>query len=283
MRDFKEARLFSSVPLSLSASFPEELEVSEDCQDLLHDFGQKYASLANCLVSNARPVKVCQNCYSEFNSFQDIYSNISTWMGPGNVSCQDTLLRSDRLMLLYNLYSGVEDIWQTSECTNCLSEDQKLVSNTTHYFIDCLNQSLTCFEKYKQGNHTELCVECRSLYRILNELYSGMSKNKTLCIDVEDAMNMTRRLWSKTFNCLLKREENVPVIVVSGFMLFLPIIFYLSNFLHSEQKKRKLIHLKQNQNAPTAPKPCSKITPLHSQICFLKLVLIFLTLLQKLS
>lgn len=55
-------------------------------------------------------------------------------------------------------------------------------------------------------------------------------------------MNVTRRLWSKTFNCSLKREENVPVIAVSSFMLFLPIIFYLSNYLHSEQKKRKLIH-----------------------------------------
>lgn len=55
-------------------------------------------------------------------------------------------------------------------------------------------------------------------------------------------MNATRRLWSKTFNCSLKREENVPVIAVSSFMLFLPLIFYLSNYLHSEQKKRKLIH-----------------------------------------
>lgn len=54
-------------------------------------------------------------------------------------------------------------------------------------------------------------------------------------------MNMTRILWSKNFNCSFPRAETVPVIAVSSFMLFLPIIFYLSSFLHSEQKKRKLI------------------------------------------
>lgn len=55
-------------------------------------------------------------------------------------------------------------------------------------------------------------------------------------------MNTTHRLWSKSFNCSVPRAETVPVIAVSSFMLFLPIIFYLSSFLHSEQKKRKLIH-----------------------------------------
>ncbi|GAA6094562.1 osteopetrosis-associated transmembrane protein 1, partial [Tachysurus ichikawai] len=128
---------------------------------------------------------------------------------------------------------------------DCLSEDKNSVSNTTLYFIDRLNQSLTCFEKYQEGNHTELCVECRTSYKILNDLYSNMSDKKSLCIDVEDAMNVTRHLWSKTFNCSLNREENVPVIALCSFMLFLPIIFYLSNYLHSEQKKRKLIHPKR--------------------------------------
>lgn len=57
-------------------------------------------------------------------------------------------------------------------------------------------------------------------------------------------MNSTRYSWSKVYNCSLTREENVPVIAVSSFMLFLPLIFYLSNYLHSEQKKRKLMHRK---------------------------------------
>ncbi|KAB5517226.1 hypothetical protein PHYPO_G00187280 [Pangasianodon hypophthalmus] len=243
---FKENSYFPSV--SLSASFSEELEVSDHCMVLLHDFGQRYASLASCLVSNARPVKVCQNCYREYNSFQEIYTNISNTTGPGNVSCQNILLSSDRLMLLSNLYSGIDHIWHSSDCQDCLTKDQKSVSNTTLDFINRHNQSLTCFEKYQQGNQSELCVECRTLYKTLNDLYSNMSNNKSLCIDVEDAMNMTRHLWSKN-NCSLKREDSVPVIAVSSFMLFLPIIFYLSNFLHSEQKKRKLMHPKRAKSS----------------------------------
>lgn len=72
---FKENSYFPS--LSLSASFPEELEITDRCLELLHDFGQRYASLATCLVSNSRPAKVCQNCYSGHNSFQEMYANIS--------------------------------------------------------------------------------------------------------------------------------------------------------------------------------------------------------------
>ncbi|XP_053339969.1 osteopetrosis-associated transmembrane protein 1 [Clarias gariepinus] len=242
---FKGNSYFAS--LSLSASSPEQLEITHDCLELLQDFGQVYANLSSCLVFNARPVRLCQNCNSGYNSLQNIYSNITQEMGPGNMSCEKVLLHSDRLMVVYNLYSSIMDIWEKSNCINCLVH-QNSVSNTTLYFIDLLNQTRSCFEKYQQ-NHSELCRECRPTYKILNDLYSGMSKNNSLCIDVEDAMNVTRHLWSKDFNCSLTREENIPVIAVSSFMLFLPLIFYLSNYLHSEQKKRKLIHPKRAKSS----------------------------------
>lgn len=72
---FKERSYFPS--LSLAAAFPEELEISDYCLELLHDFGQRYSELATCLVSNSRPVKVCQSCYNAYNSFQEVYANIS--------------------------------------------------------------------------------------------------------------------------------------------------------------------------------------------------------------
>ncbi|XP_039980393.1 osteopetrosis-associated transmembrane protein 1 [Xiphias gladius] len=236
----------SLLPLSLLSSFPEDLEVSDYCSELLHIFGQRYVTYVNCLVPAARPVKVCQRCFASYGSLMDIYANISSdQMGPANVSCRDSLLRSDRLMLVFLLYSNLKDIWSQSGCNYCITKGFQSLTNDTLYFISTLNQTLTCFEKYQQGNHTELCKNCKSTYRSLNELYSRMEKNHTLCIDTEDAMNMTRKLWSKNFNCSFPREETVPVIAVSSFMLFLPIIFYLSSFLHSEQKKRKLIHPKR--------------------------------------
>ncbi|XP_072535005.1 osteopetrosis-associated transmembrane protein 1 [Salminus brasiliensis] len=232
-------------PLSLAAKFPDNLEVTENCLEMLRIFGQRYVTVVNCLVSSARPLKVCQNCYQGYSSFDEIYTNISSGQtGSGNVSCQDSLMRSDRLMLLFNLYSSLTDIWTTALCTQCLTPDKKSLTNSTLDFIAHLNKTLSCFEKY-QGNHTELCSDCKATYKGLNEMYSSMLKNKTYCIDIEDAMNVTRRLWSKNFGCSVPREETVPVIAVSSFMLFLPVIFYLSNFLHSEQKKRKLIHPKR--------------------------------------
>lgn len=64
--------------LSLSSTFPDDLEVNEYCIKLLHIYGERYVTYANCLVSYARPVKVCQNCYTYFNSLEEIYSNISS-------------------------------------------------------------------------------------------------------------------------------------------------------------------------------------------------------------
>lgn len=75
----------------------------------------------------------------------------------------------------------------------------------------------------------------------MNELENKAESGTHLCIDVEDAMNITRKLWSRTFNCSVPCSDTVPVIAVSVFILFLPVVFYLSSFLHSEQKKRKLI------------------------------------------
>ncbi|XP_028997163.1 osteopetrosis-associated transmembrane protein 1 [Betta splendens] len=237
-------RLDSSFSPSLLSSFPEGLEINDYCIELLHAFGQRYVAYVNCLVPAARPVKMCQNCFSSYGSVVDIYANITDKTGPGNVSCRDSLLRSDRVMVVYSLYSSLKDLWEKARCDKCVTENRSL-TNDTLYFTTALNQTLTCFEKYQEGNHTELCKNCRATYKGLNALYSGMEKNQSLCIDIEDAMNLTRRLWSKSFACSLSREETVPVIAVSSFMLFLPIIFYLSSFLHSEQKKRKLIHPKR--------------------------------------
>ncbi|XP_034555706.1 osteopetrosis-associated transmembrane protein 1 [Notolabrus celidotus] len=235
----------SGFTINLLSSFPEDLEISDYCSDMLHIFGERYVSYVNCLVPAARPVKVCENCYSSYRRLNEIYFNISEQIGPGNESCRDSLLRSDRLMLVYVLYSNLEDLWGKSNCKNCITEELDSLTNDTLYFMNVLNQTLSCFEKYSPGNHTELCTICKIPYSHLNELYTGMDKNQTLCIDIEDAMNMTRRLWSKNFNCSFPRLETGPVIAVSSFMLFLPIIFYLSSFLHSEQKKRKLIHPKR--------------------------------------
>lgn len=239
-------RLDSLYFLDLLSANSEYSDISQNCKELLDTFGQQYVTYVDCLVPAARPVKVCQNCFASFEMLNKTYSNISSDnVGAGDKSCRDSLLRSDRLMLVYLLFSNLDDIWKKSNCKQCISSDIPSLTNDTLYFLAVFNQTYTCFDQYQQGNFTELCKNCKNTYRDLSTLYSGMSKNLTLCIDIEDAMNVTRKRWSKDFNCSFPLEENVPIIAVSSFMLFLPIIFYLSSFLHSEQKKRKLIHPKR--------------------------------------
>ena len=64
--------------LNLLSSFPEDLEISGYCKELLNAFGERYVAYANCLVRAARPVTVCQSCFSDYGSLQATYQNIST-------------------------------------------------------------------------------------------------------------------------------------------------------------------------------------------------------------
>lgn len=74
---FKVAR-DTVLTIDLLSSLPEDQEISVYCRNLLGIFGQRYAASVNCLVPAARPVKICQNCFSAYGSLEDIYMNISS-------------------------------------------------------------------------------------------------------------------------------------------------------------------------------------------------------------
>uniref|UniRef100_A0A8C0IC99 Osteoclastogenesis associated transmembrane protein 1 n=1 Tax=Bubo bubo TaxID=30461 RepID=A0A8C0IC99_BUBBB len=181
-------------------------------------------------------------------------------------NCAKSILTSDRLQIVVTLSEFFNETWEAANCANCLKNSSEGLSNSTVEFLDLFNKSLTCFEHNLQGqtiylspnNYTEVCKNCNETYKKLNDLYNNLQRinrqggesghSAHLCIDVEDAMNITRKLWSRTFNCSVPCSDTVPVIAVSSFILFLPIVFYLSSFLHSKQKKRILILPKRIQS-----------------------------------
>lgn len=167
---------------------------------------------------------------------------------------------ADRMQIVVMVSEFFNSTWQEANCANCLTSNGEDLSNNTEYFLSLFNKTLACFEHNLQGrtysllppkNYSEVCKNCNDAYKMLSALYSEMQKmngleskaepGTHLCIDVEDAMNITRKLWSRTFNCSVTCSDTVSVVAVSVFILFLPVVFYLSSFLHSEQKKRKLI------------------------------------------
>ncbi|KAM9002211.1 osteopetrosis-associated transmembrane protein 1 [Sarcophilus harrisii] len=248
-------------PLSLPLP-PDLPDLEPECRELLLDFASSSAELTGCLVRSARPVRLCQSCFPLFQQVASKVDNISRAVGNMSEShnCAKNLLMSDRVQIVVVLSEFFNATWLEANCANCLTNDREELSNSTIKFLELFNHTLTCFEHNLQGdltnflqqrNYTEVCKNCQEIYKSLSTLYSEIQKmndleNKAdfqthLCIDVEDAMNITRKLWSRTFNCTVPCSDTVPVIAVSVFILFLPVVFYLSSFLHSEQKKRKLI------------------------------------------
>ncbi|XP_016073033.1 PREDICTED: osteopetrosis-associated transmembrane protein 1 [Miniopterus natalensis] len=246
-------------PQSLPPDLP---DLDPECRELLLDFASSAAQLTGCLVRGARPVRLCQTCYPLFQQVASKMDNISRAVGNTSEShsCARSLLMADRIQIVVILSEFFNSTWQKANCANCLTNKSEELSNSTLNFLNQFNSTLTCFEHNLQGsihsllqlrNYSEVCKNCLKAYRTLSSLYNDMQKvneheNKAesgthLCIDVEDAMNITRKLWSRTFNCSVPCSDTVPVIAVSVFILFLPVVFYLSSFLHSEQKKRKLI------------------------------------------
>ncbi|NXW32710.1 OSTM1 protein, partial [Phaetusa simplex] len=243
-------------------------ELEPECRRLLAAFAEGSATLTGCLGRRARPVRLCQDCHRHYRRLLAQYGSIARAVGNSSEShnCAKSILTSDRLQIVVTLSEFFNETWETANCANCLKNSSEGLSNSTVEFLDLFNKSLTCFEHNLQGqaidlspnNYTEVCKNCNETYKMLNDLYNNLQRmnrqggesghSAHLCIDVEDAMNITRKLWSRTFNCSVPCSDTVPVIAVSSFILFLPIVFYLSSFLHSKQKKRILILPKRIQS-----------------------------------
>ncbi|NXV45768.1 OSTM1 protein, partial [Uria aalge] len=243
-------------------------ELEPECRRLLAAFAEGSAALTGCLGRRARPVRLCQDCHRPYRRLLAQYGSIARAVGNSSEShnCAKSILTSDRLQIVVTLSEFFNETWETANCANCLKNSSEGLSDSTVEFLDLFNKSLTCFEHNLQGqpidlspnNYTEVCKNCNETYKMLNDLYNNLQRmnrqggesghSAHLCIDVEDAMNITRKLWSRTFNCSVPCSDTVPVIAVSSFILFLPIVFYLSSFLHSKQKKRILILPKRIQS-----------------------------------
>nr|XP_008119023.2 PREDICTED: osteopetrosis-associated transmembrane protein 1 [Anolis carolinensis] len=242
-------------------------EVEPECRELLAGFANSSVRISGCLVRHARSVTVCQNCYRPFREVTEQLENISRAAGNTTESnpCAKSLLMSDRLQIVLIMSNFFNATWKKANCANCLKNNSEGLSNSTVTFLALFNESMACFEHNLQrqedsrllGNISDVCKNCNVTYKKLNDMYNSMQKSGKedeseeefhLCIDVEDAMNITRRLWSTSFNCSVHYSDTVPMIAVSSFILFLPVVFYLSSFLHSKQKKRILMPSKRFQS-----------------------------------
>ncbi|XP_027407077.1 osteopetrosis-associated transmembrane protein 1 isoform X2 [Bos indicus] len=195
-------------PLSLPPDLP---DLDPECRELLLDFANSSAELTGCLVRGARPVRLCQTCYPLFQQVANKMDNISRAVGNSSEShsCARSLLMADRMQIVVILSEFFNSTWQKANCANCLTNKSEELSNSTVYFLNQFNHTLTCFENNLQGsthslqlrNYSEVCKNCREAYTTLSSLYGEMQKinereskaefGTHLCIDVEDARNVS--------------------------------------------------------------------------------------------
>ncbi|XP_053566582.1 osteopetrosis-associated transmembrane protein 1 [Bombina bombina] len=228
---------------------PDVFQDPHNCSQLLPEFANVSAALSGCLVLRARPARLCQGCYQNYVQLVGIMQKINQKFQNTSDSCAKSLLQSDRVQLLVIMNEFFEQTWSDSKCTQCLEKNSTAMLTSTIKFMALFDEVNTCFHNnmqapsvyVQQRNLSRVCANCSAIYKNLSALYSELENANELCIDLEDAMNSTRHLWSTMFNCTVPCTDTVPVIAVSAFIIFLPVVFYLSSFLHSEQKKRKLI------------------------------------------
>ncbi|XP_007423414.1 osteopetrosis-associated transmembrane protein 1 [Python bivittatus] len=231
-----------------------EPQLDPECKELLSAFANSSMRFTGCLIRSARPVTLCQNCYHQFQEVMQQLKNIENTTKSNH--CVKSLLMSDRLQMVALLSKFFNETWIKANCANCLKDNNEGLSAGTVTFLALYNESMACFKQNLQegnqlpSNYSGVCKNCNATYKNLSSHFSEMQRQGQheesgeqfhLCIDVEDAMNITQRLWSTTFNCSVPCTDTVPVIAVSLFIFFLPLVFYLSTFLHSKQKKRVLI------------------------------------------
>lgn len=148
-----------------------------------------------------------------------------------NHCIEHTDLREDcfHFLLLQTASPKDSRVWPMSRCTSwppstILSPALRSINRLDHTFGDVLchlSVMSLCWEvNYDvcrpflhlsaQGNQTELCKSCKSTYKELNELYSRMETNQTMCIDIEDSVCMSGTDHSRNSPFMMRREKTAP-------------------------------------------------------------------------
>lgn len=155
-------------PLSLPPDLP---DLDPECRELLLDFANSSAELTGCLVRSARPVRLCQTCYPLFQQVVSKMDNISRAVGntSESQSCARSLLMADRMQIVVILSEFFNTTWQEANCANCLTNNSEELSNSTVYFLNLFNHTLTCFEHNLQGNAHSL-LQTKKLFRSVQKL-----------------------------------------------------------------------------------------------------------------
>ncbi|ELT88308.1 hypothetical protein CAPTEDRAFT_185251 [Capitella teleta] len=251
----------------VTESTPSEIIVSS-CTAFTNYYGDLAANFTQCAIRNARPLKFCEHCVDVYVNSLNVYrlimeGSIMTTSNDRNVTCKKILLESDRVQIVVKTAHFIQGLWDECDCTNCFEYTQSgngtitsyYPNNDTLVFLDMNEQAKNCFKNFsgdfdiygqRSGNNT-VCHDCEVEYHALSLFYDKLEEkeHREVCMDVVDAMNITRMIWSQQFQCRESYDDQVLVLTLAGVFCLLPIIFYIANMAYGARVNGQLIRQKR--------------------------------------
>lgn len=220
---------------------------SDQCQNLLSVYGEAVGNYDKCVAQFARPVRMCTECYEQFEKFNNAYNSLDKNVDINNKTCKSELVNKDRLQIVQTVYADGYSLWESAKCHNCLKgsgEDLQL-NNITRDFMKLYYVFFTCVmnQTDDQGvrNNSAACKTCQKSYDKLNNYYENHMGNRNkgdwkLCMDVIDSMNTTRQVWSIELSCLKKPPLDTTLLACMGSSLVVVGLFYILTRLFNPDK-----------------------------------------------
>lgn len=206
---------------------------NDTCTELLETFANTSASFTFCAIKYARPIRICEQCVQFFEDVSDAHEKILK-MEDESGKCKEQLMNLDRLSVIESGFEYITGLWDSASCKYCFDDTNHTLSlsNQTSFFMDLLNTTKGCFEKYQIGDdvyNKSACTACETPYCDLNKFYDSIkSSHDSVCMDIVDSMNITRMFWNMKLHCKMD-HPNLDVIYLSCSCTIaaLPIFFYL--------------------------------------------------------
>ncbi|CAG0898289.1 unnamed protein product [Darwinula stevensoni] len=242
--------------------------LSVKCEDLLKYFSHAVSEFTHCAVRFARPIHLCEKCVQQYlNVSQAHHAIIMEQDENSGEGCISELLNADRIQIVETSFQFTMNLWEKAACDNCfekygngtLTTD---LNNVTKSFMAQYKKMLACLQNQTEvlGVHgigpdtwsgktrNVTCDRCQDSYRALNYIYAdvlGDIDADHICMDIVDAMNMTRMVWSQNLKCTQRNvTAEAPFIVVTC-MCILPPLFYLLAWCLPQHQRGPIIRQKR--------------------------------------
>ena len=227
---------------NMKGSSANHLGEASDCWVLVQTFSNTSSQFTMCATRNAKPILLCHHCVREFLTVRAAYRAIESNHLKG-VNCKKLLDGKDRLQILTHTWAnigGKHGLWTKGYCDACytqpLNKHSRLRKQTADFQKLAAKVEICFRDNPNPGNQSHpagACAACRDQYSILNSFYKENFPSQPhidgVCIDTLDTLNRTQKLWgTDRYFCNRKIHNDDLVIVVAFFILFSPLMFYLT-------------------------------------------------------